>query len=624
MARPEIRDIQAAMEDRAHPSVTLWNRLEGRPRTINFERALRAEVRDALWFLTRQWQAGELRGDDAGTPVLAKIHLETTRLDRYQAAGGGVEALTDQVPLEARVERRPIPMVQAGRPVALDIRLLMGRQWIKLVSRVGNYAAEYIRAYPIEHPDPHHREDGVYCAHPQVWAAMTAVAGRRMDGARLYDYLTGDPTRHAYDGLSVLETHKSAIDKLAKKFIDWFEALFLQPADSRNDAWVPERAEYQFAVSAPGKGGETAYSAEEYYQGQLDWYSLDADPTHMSLRATSGAATVTSETRTLIPVPVRFRGMPDSRWWAFEDGRTNFGDVKPGTTDIALLLLVEFGLVYANDWSIVPFTVPSGSIVQLKGLVVTNVFGERIWITAAGSEQEEVRHRWRMFVSEGAGAVPASETASRLLLLPTAAKMQAGPVLEEAGLARDEMANTVWGIEKTICLATGEGRPGGEAATEFVAFHQRLVSSQQGSVGSPGSPPAKASIRYEVMNNPPENWIPFIPVHVPGDIRQTQLQRARMPRLLPGGPPGSAASVEPRTSLLRVGLDQAAPFAYFLHEEEVPRVGVRLVQSFRRTRGLDGRAVVWLGINKETGRSEGSSGLAFDQLSHVQVVADAG
>ena len=40
------------------PVIKGWNRLEGRPRTVNYERALRAEVRDALWFLARQWQFG--------------------------------------------------------------------------------------------------------------------------------------------------------------------------------------------------------------------------------------------------------------------------------------------------------------------------------------------------------------------------------------------------------------------------------------------------------------------------------------------------------------------------------------------------------------------------------------
>ncbi|MGH9175428.1 MAG: hypothetical protein ACRD1H_13775, partial [Vicinamibacterales bacterium] len=47
------------------PSITAYNRLEARARTEDFERSLRAEVRDPLWMLTRQWQMGELEAEDA-------------------------------------------------------------------------------------------------------------------------------------------------------------------------------------------------------------------------------------------------------------------------------------------------------------------------------------------------------------------------------------------------------------------------------------------------------------------------------------------------------------------------------------------------------------------------------
>jgi len=36
------------------PAITLWNRLEGRARREDFDRSLRAEIRDPLWMLTRQ------------------------------------------------------------------------------------------------------------------------------------------------------------------------------------------------------------------------------------------------------------------------------------------------------------------------------------------------------------------------------------------------------------------------------------------------------------------------------------------------------------------------------------------------------------------------------------------
>ena len=76
MANPlHIENLRAELQERRLPSVTIWNRLEGRPRSPDFARSLRAEVRDPLWLLTRQWQSGEFHGDDAGSPVLAKLQL---------------------------------------------------------------------------------------------------------------------------------------------------------------------------------------------------------------------------------------------------------------------------------------------------------------------------------------------------------------------------------------------------------------------------------------------------------------------------------------------------------------------------------------------------------------------
>jgi hypothetical protein len=133
----------------------------------------------------------------------------------------------------------------------------------------------------------------------------------------------------------------------------------------------------------------------------------------------------------------------------------------------------------------------------------------------------------------------------------------------------------------------------------------------------PASAPAllanEAAIRYQVVNSVPEYWIPFVPVQQPGSNRQIQLQRAAMPRILDGDP-NPPRKVEPRTSLLRHGLDATAPQPYFLHEEEVPRSGVRVSKAFQRTRWYDGRVYTWLGIRKQTGRGEGFSGLAFDQI----------
>src|SRR5678816_1971520 len=101
-------------------------------------------------------------------------------------------------------------------------------------------------------------------------------------------------------------------------------------------------------------------------------------------------------------------------------------------------------------------------------------------------------------------------------------------------LVRDEMTNMVWGIERGIALPSGESKNGREAAYETRAFHEQDVVRRLG--GPPPPPPVspEAKIRYQVMSSVPENWIPMIPVHIPGNVRKIQLQRASMLRLLEG------------------------------------------------------------------------------------------
>jgi hypothetical protein len=172
-------------------------------------------------------------------------------------------------------------------------------------------------------------------------------------------------------------------------------------------------------------------------------------------------------------------------------------------------------------------------------------------------------------------------------------------------LVRDENANLVWGIEQTVRVATGEPRRGREFAAQVVAHRQQLRPPS-----TPDHP--RAPVAYEAMNSIAEHWIPFIPVHVPGDNRSIQLQRAALPSVV------DAAPVAPRTSLLREGIDTGQP--YFINEEEVPRAGTRLGLAYQRTRLRDGRVLVWLTAERRVGRGEGASGLGFDLLTPTSPV----
>ncbi len=600
--------------EKLFPTFTRYNRLESRPRTDNFTRALRAEVRDALWILCKQWQMGEFLGDDAGSPVFAKLHVRGQQLAKYQPGSAPAVEFDRDTPLEATVERRPLPFTIGAQRIGLDLRLQMGRRWLKMIP--ASAAPKFRLHYKIAAPDPALEADAAICAHPEALQQFRAVAGRAMDGAELYFHLKASTANLASDGVAGLTGgEKAAADAAGKPFVEWFEKLYCLP-QSTSDAWQPERLEYQFACAAPdGAGGEKVLMADEYYQGHLDWYNFDWDRERAVLgdEGAPPAAPLPIDksysTRTFIPAPIRFNGMPDTRWWAFEDGKTNFGDIRPGTTEIAKLLLIEFGLVYANDWFMIPHTVPTGSVLNVLGLAVTNNFGERFWIEAAGRGSDEAWQRWAMFSLNIKGEQEGAADLT-LLVLPTVPKVQQGEPLEEIALIRDEMANMVWGIETGVPLPHGGRRSGNVAATEY---HDLLQALHDRSAPPPSAPITwRADVRYDVMTTVPENWIPFVPEHVQGNNRQVQLRRAAMPRFLSNDPEPTFTRVRPRTSLLREGLDQNRP--YRIHEEEVPRAGAHVFQSFQRSRWTNGRVFTWVGAAKRLGRGEGHSGLAFDGI----------
>jgi hypothetical protein len=604
-----VPEITAALQQKSLPTITLWNRQEGRPRTDNFDRAMKAEIRDALWMLTKQWQMGEFQGDDAGSPIMVKAHVDTSALRQYQPGSGGFQPMGDQMPLETLVEQKPLVMEQQGRIQHLDLRLQLGRRWLKLLGDAGMnaYTQDYKDNYGFTLPPlGEHASDFVY-AHVDAWQQYAAVAGRAMDGYLLYAYLTDGAAHRASDGIALLNgTDAETLDNLGDEFKNWFSQLYQQPQPQEH-AWQPPYLEYQFACAVNDEPeNNTQYLSREYFHGAPDWYVFNRDigkgvPPEDPL-IPKGAFTFS-----MLPAPIVFDGMPDTRWWSFEDRKTNFAEVKPNTTDLAKLLLLEFSLVYANDWFIIPFRLPINSAARVTGLTVTNTFGETTWIDPSGYGEGQNWQRWEMFTL---GDATQRSGPSELLLPALTVKTQEGPPQEEIHFIRDEMANMVWAIEAIVPSVTGYGKGGKETAEETLTYHKKLVA-QLGFV--PEDYPYQAAISYLSMTQVPEHWIPFQPVHIEGSNREIQLQRAKMLRILEGDT-REPERIAPLTTLLREGLDQMTPLPYFIHEEEILRSGIVVTQQFQRTRWTGGQVYTWYGARKITGRGEGSSGLAFDQI----------
>src|SRR6201999_2923531 len=139
----------------------------------------------------------------------------------------------------------------------------------------------------------------------------------------------------------------------------------------------------------------------------LDWYSFGTATGATNPVTTSNPAQATPVNFNFFPNHVTFRGVHDPRWWMFEDSVTDFGQLDAQHVDLAKLLVMEFALVYGNDWFYIPVPTAIGSAQTVTTLVVTDTFGERTLIRAV--EQYPVQDSprpWSMFkIADAAGTV---------------------------------------------------------------------------------------------------------------------------------------------------------------------------------------------------------------------------
>jgi hypothetical protein len=339
-------------------------------------------------------------------------------------------------------------------------------------------------------------------------------------------------------------------------------------------------------------------TAPEYFGGHLDWSSFVANPT-LALGAQGEVASATSS---FIPTPVSFRGMPSPRLWELEDARVNFGRIEASPQDLARLLLVEFALVYGNDWFVVPVEVEVGTLCQIGSLIVTNTFGERMLISHS-LEVDGSQTPWRMYGLSTdprlAAGSQVSEAAAKFqdifFLPPVLGVTLEGDLLEEVLLLRDEMANLAWAVERIV------ESPTNSPLDRFEAYQERRHREEQTSSSDPGPVPNSTTLpSYRLGTTVPDYWIPLLPVR---DGTAIRLKRGQLPSTASGD---SGGTNTPQGLILDPAHDLLLP------DEEVPREGARVTRCFQYTRWIDGGSHLWIGRRKQPGRGEGSSGLRFD------------
>jgi len=624
------------------PVLVAWNVLEPKCRANDFDRTLKAEVRDACWMLAQQWRWGEFFGEDGGSIVCTRLSIKNTQVNRYAHGLNNLEYVpfSGQIPLETMVERETI------QP-DLALQLEMGRHWLKLLDRAFQsesltlsnftFAQDYITLYPFDVPQaptvPPQTEIERqllvdYCllaGNDTFWPALQAASGRAINGWKLIQAIQNGTALNdgIFTGFSSTDPERKAFDKAAQQFSDWWNRTYAQPIQT-DKAWNPGHLEYQFSCAAP-KPGQTAQKiellADEHHGGTLDWYAFDFPDGGIIRTATDATGEtfndkVTSkEVVTLLPSKITFPGMPNARHWEMEDHAVDFGHLLMNSTDLAKIILQEFMLQYANDWYLIPYQAPVGSLIDLEGIEVKDVFGIRTLVEAANKSNGSGWKRWSMYTLETRNHP--NEVDTRFFLAPTLPNLLESKPLEKVNFIRDEMANMVWGVENTIPDGLGSGRDGYEAGLELQRFLRAQIKADE--IVEPEVDNA-AKIKYVLATTVPENWIPFVPIQIGSANRSVRLQRAAMPR---GVKTLSTPVVRPLTTLIREGINNTSVNPYYIEEEEVPKSGTLITQTWQRARWFGGRVFTWLGRQRQTGRGGGYSGLQFDQLKYKETQSGA-
>jgi hypothetical protein len=329
------------------PLIRGWNRLEGRPRSADFARSLRAEVRDPIWFLTRQWQFGEFGGEDAGSPIDARIAYRTSPLDRY-VVGDAVSASDAATPLEVRVEREAVPF-------DLMLHMQAAHAFERLLADRGSATrlADYVRLFPL------HFDTGIAgVATAESRALFESGRAFIFDTAQLLEAVRNGShsTRlNAIPGLTAAQ--RTTLLEAGDALLDWYSRTYAQPgADPA--AWRADTLGYAFGCAADQAA--VRLDASNHRGGELDWYAFDVAS---GAGGTPPAEEPAATTLSFLPAAIRFAGMPSPRHWEIEDTKTDFGALDVNANDLARMLLAEFMLLFSNEWCLwsLPWAASHGS-----------------------------------------------------------------------------------------------------------------------------------------------------------------------------------------------------------------------------------------------------------------------
>ncbi|WP_440990806.1 hypothetical protein [Haloarchaeobius baliensis] len=376
-------------------------------------------------------------------------------------------------PLEVLAEREPVTTGLTGADVPpARLRADAGQTYLRFLAREdvapadGSYGAADLVAPDAGDPERFLLDEPDDALGPDDRRFVSLTDGRAVDGHAVYAALVaGVPGIRgaagweapswpgSADGLPVPqgESLSDGLKRAATGFVDWYADLYEEPESGANPAWQDDRQEHQFSVATGPAGGETVLKAEEYPGGHLDWYSFSVatgplDSLSPPAAAASDRTLTEAGTRDVTLGKLRYRGMPASRWWEFEDAAVNLDDIPAGPEELSKLLLLDFSLVHGDDWFIFPLTTPIGTLTRITDMTVTDTFGQTTEVEPVTKSTD----RWNAFTFTDLPEDVTEDGEPGLFLPPTLAESQTSDAVERVSFARDEMANLAFAVEERV------------------------------------------------------------------------------------------------------------------------------------------------------------------------------
>ena len=415
-----------------------WIRLHPDAVDDTLATSVQARIHDPLWMLGRQWQFGELRHDAGATPIDIRVEGTTAPLARLRGGAASTTGASLAIkplssPLETLVER------EAVQETALDnlrLRIESGLHLARMLraAALGTRVAFWIQQAPFAIPDLSLLDD-----ESREWFEL--ADGRVPDGGKLAAAIRAQLAPATTPPIAEAEA------TVLRAWLTWASARFDAPGGGPS-TWDATHMEYSFSVAGRGATEEVLLAAPEYLEGRLDWYAFEQATGSLGV---TGQATPRQSFR--IPAPLDFAGMPNPRFWTFEDPSVRFDildvlsqpDASPSP---ATLMVLDFALSYSDDWFLVPMALDAWTLFEATAVAVTDVFGDvAIANPPAG--------RWNMFRLDTTANPPAL---SRLYMVAGPAQAIEGPALEEVHFLPDEVANVAWAVERVVPRNLGRGR----------------------------------------------------------------------------------------------------------------------------------------------------------------------